>query len=286
MRRENSRIGIIIGATGFIGMQLSKYLANNGTDLILVGRNVQKLLELKAEIVKTSKINVETIELDKNDIDLYKFKLDLKDYPSKINFCINTIGIQLPLGDFINIDFDKWYENIETNLKLNARFLHLFARYFAKNGSGSIIVFSGGGASGSRTQFSAYATAKTGLVRLVEVVAEEVLPFGVQVNAVAPGIMPSNMQLEILDNQSFLSQREILKAKESLNNLSDKPKKVNELVNFLISEKSKGITGKLISAEWDNWKIWTEYLDEIADSDLYTLRRVTGKDRNFILGDI
>ena len=286
MRRENSRIGIIIGATGFIGMHISKHLANNGTDLILVGRNQQKLSQLKTEILKTSGINVETIELDSNDIDLDKFKLELNKYPGKICFCINTIGMQLPLGDFINTNFDEWYENIETNLRLNARILHLFATYFVKNESGSIIIFSGGGASHLRSQFSAYATAKTALVRLVEVVAEEVLPFGVQVNAVAPGVMPSKMQLEILDNQSFLSNVEILNAKKSLSNLTYEPKKVIELVNFLISEKSKGITGKLISAEWDNWKIWPEYLDEIADSDLYTLRRVTGKDRNFILGDI
>jgi hypothetical protein len=83
-----------------------------------------------------------------------------------------------------------------------------------------------------------------------------------------------------------LSHVERSEAKKSLSNLTYKPKKVIELINFLISEKSKGITGKLISAEWDNWKIWPEHLDEIADSDLYTLRRVTGKDRNFILGDI
>ena len=58
-----------------------------------------------------------------------------------------------------------------------------------------------------------------------------------------------------------------------------------ELINFLSSSKSNGITGRLISALWDKYENWPKYLDDLKKSDSYTLRRVTGRDRNFDWGD-
>ena len=54
---------------------------------------------------------------------------------------------------------------------------------------------------------------------------------------------------------------------------------------FLASEKSNGISGKLISAVWDNWEIWPEHIAELNSSDIYTLRRIVGKDRQKKWGD-
>ena len=48
---------------------------------------------------------------------------------------------------------------------------------------------------------------------------------------------------------------------------------------------SDGITGRLISAVWDDWRDWPNHLDDLRKSDAYTLRRVTGRDRGFKWGD-
>ena len=58
-----------------------------------------------------------------------------------------------------------------------------------------------------------------------------------------------------------------------------------KLAVFLASEKSNGISGKLISAVWDNWEIWPEHITELNSSDIYTLRRIIGKDRQKKWGD-
>jgi hypothetical protein len=58
-----------------------------------------------------------------------------------------------------------------------------------------------------------------------------------------------------------------------------------ELAVFLGSKSSDGITGKLISAVWDNWEQWPEHLAELSSSDVYTLRRIAGRDRGFAWGD-
>ena len=286
MTERISQKGIILGATGFIGSILSKHLANAGNELILVGTSKEALSQLKSDIYDLSGNFVRTIEISKTNFDMYKFCLELQDYENNIDFYINTIGTQPPLGNFIDLHFEEWFQNFEVNFKLNARLLQFFVRNFANRGAGSAIVFSGGGSSNSRPQFSAYASGKTALVRLVEIVAQESFPFGVKINAIAPGVMPSKMQKEILANQSILHNSEIIKAKESLNSEFYDTEKITDLIDFLISDKSEGISGKLISADWDNWTDWPNWIDELKNSELYTLRRITSKDLNKESGSI
>ena len=58
-----------------------------------------------------------------------------------------------------------------------------------------------------------------------------------------------------------------------------------DLALFLASAESDGITGKLISSVWDDWEHWSEHLDNLSSSDVYTLRRIVGRDRGFTWGD-
>jgi 3-oxoacyl-[acyl-carrier protein] reductase len=61
--------------------------------------------------------------------------------------------------------------------------------------------------------------------------------------------------------------------------------KASELAVFLANNDSDGITGKLISAIWDKWEDWPQYKDKLKNTDIYTLRRITGRDRGFDWGD-
>jgi hypothetical protein len=67
---------------------------------------------------------------------------------------------------------------------------------------------------------------------------------------------------------------------------SDSTEKALELMDFLTSNISAGITGRLISADWDNWAEWPNNLEELKNTDLYTLRRITGRDRGQLWGDL
>jgi 3-oxoacyl-[acyl-carrier protein] reductase len=50
-------------------------------------------------------------------------------------------------------------------------------------------------------------------------------------------------------------------------------------VEWLLSSKSDGITGKLLSAPWDSWAGLGEHMGDLARSDVYTLRRILPEDR-------
>jgi len=59
----------------------------------------------------------------------------------------------------------------------------------------------------------------------------------------------------------------------------DSPQLAVDLILFLISDKSFNLTGKLISAKWDNWKNWKkEDIEKLKNNSEYNLRRIDNKD--------
>jgi 3-oxoacyl-[acyl-carrier protein] reductase len=141
--------------------------------------------------------------------------------------------------------------------------------------SGKIINISGGGATSPRPDFSAYATAKCALVRFTETLAEELKDFGIDVNAVSPGAMNTRMLDEVLEAGPRAARREYAAALNRREEGGASPENAAELVAMLASNLCDGITGKLISAVWDDWKQLPERAKELAATDAYTLRRVS-----------
>ena len=151
-----------------------------------------------------------------------------------------------------------------------------------KHGSGKIINLSGGGAANPQPCFSAYATSKAAVVRFTETISEEVKGFNIQVNAIAPGGIATRLQDEVIAAGELAGAEALAKAKRikaAGETTLDKPVALSV---FLASDESKGLTGKLISAVWDDWQNMGKNASELVSSDLYTLRRVTKlNDNNF-----
>ena len=158
--------------------------------------------------------------------------------------------------------------------------------YFKKNNSGKIIQLSGGGASSPLPLISSYAVSKVGIVRFIENLSEEVKDYNIDINAVAPGPLNTDMLKEAIKagpkKIGIEYYKKLLKQKKSGGTSF---KKACELILFLSSKYSDGIRGKLISALWDDWKNWTSYKKFLQNSDVYTLRRIVGKERGFEWGD-
>jgi short-subunit dehydrogenase len=278
MNYFKNRLGVISGATGFLGSILARHYSNLDSDLILIGRDGEKLNLLKEEIASNSSREIICVALDFESDYISKLHGEIEQHSHRINYFINAIGDQKPISPILLSDDDDWAKSIETNLIVPVNLTKFFVKKFIDNGSGSVILTSGGGASTPRRNFSAYASAKTGLVRFVETFASEISATQVQINAVAPGILPSKMMNEVLENFTIAGEEESAKARSTLDRADEwKPNKVLALCDFLLSRKSQGITGKLISADWDNWSEWRQHIMKINNSDIYTLRRITSR---------
>jgi 3-oxoacyl-[acyl-carrier protein] reductase len=204
----------------------------------------------------------------------------------RIDVLINNAAIQGPIGKVWENNITNWHKTIKINLIAPVYLCQKIIPWMATHKNGSIINISGGGSTSKRPNFSAYSCSKTALVRFTENISEEIKSLGIKINCIAPGAMPTQMLKDIVLNGPLKSGiAEFNSAKKILLKKNNSMKNTFNLCLFLSSSKSKDITGKIISSNWDKWKNWPKHIDHLSSSDLYTLRRITGKDRNISWGD-
>ena len=115
----------------------------------------------------------------------------------------------------------------------------------------SVVAFSGGGATGPLPRYTAYGAAKAALVRTVETLATEEPAW--RVNAVAPGFVASKMHEATLSAGRSAAGSNFDRTVQGLANPVP-PERAAGLISFLMSDAAVGISGRLISAQWDPWE--------------------------------
>jgi 3-oxoacyl-[acyl-carrier protein] reductase len=197
----------------------------------------------------------------------------------EIDVLINCAGIYGPIGPLVENDLTAWAETIQINLMGTVFCLHAVLPHMIKRRKGVVINLSGGGAVSPFARFSAYSTSKAGVVRLTETIAEEVKGFDIRVNAIAPGAVNTRLLDQVLEAGERAGKEFYSKSKEQKNKGGTPPEMASELAVFLASPAAQGITGRLISAVWDDWKALPLQTEELSKSAMFTLRRIDG--RNF-----
>ena len=283
----NERFVLITGASRGLGKVLSWRFAKEGYGLCLVAQKEKRLNELSIELKQQFKNEIQLISCDLGnsmDIDVLINKT-LQKLP-RLDVLINNAAIQGSIGPLWENDLDSWKSVINVNLMAPMALCRAFVPWMEANAGGSIINLSGGGATGPRPNFSAYASSKAALVRFSETLAEEVKTKSISVNCVAPGTMKTSMMNEIIEKGSEKSgEKEFSNAEKVIGEGGVSMDHVADLIVFLASKRNRRITGKLISAVWDNWEEWPNHLDELNKSDVYSLRRITGRERDMDWGD-
>lgn len=200
-----------------------------------------------------------------------------------VDALITCAGLQGEIGRAVIADPAKWSATVRANLDGTFFALRAFDALLARAPRrAKIVCFSGGGATKPRANFSAYGVAKTGVVRLVETIAEEEKSRALDINALAPGAINTRLTDEVLAlGPSVVGEAEFAAAtKQKKSSDADAAlAKALDCVEWLLSPASDGISGKLISAPWDPWKNLSTHRDELTKSDIYTLRRIVPDDR-------
>ena len=194
---------------------------------------------------------------------------------------IACAGLQGAIGPAVTLDPLQWSATIRANLDgtyFAIRAFHELLRRTPRRAK--IICFSGGGATKARPNFSAYAAAKTSIVRLVETIAEEQRNEPLDINAVAPGAINTRLTDEVIRlGPAVVGEAEYQAALKQKETGGGALEKVIGLVDWLLAPASDGISGRLLSAQWDPWAGLGRHAGDIAKSDIYTLRRIVPEDR-------
>jgi len=198
----------------------------------------------------------------------------------EVGVLVNNAGIYGPIGATEDVSAEEWIACQEINLHAPLRLCQAVIPLMKARGGGKILFISGGGATHPMPRFTAYAASKAGLVRLAESLAAELADFGIDVNSVAPGALNTRLVAQVLAAGPDKAGEAMYEKNKAWNeNGAVSPQRGADLCVFLASPASDGITGRLISAQWDPWENFSELKEELMASDIYTLRRIVAEDR-------
>jgi 3-oxoacyl-[acyl-carrier protein] reductase len=285
---KNSKNIFITGASLGLGKALAKRALQNGNSVAFCSRDDRTMMAARLELdsYRTENQSLFSYSCDVRDLDrLIAIRKDLESNNFLTSVLICNAGVIGPIGSFLEVELDKWISASEINLYGTLNSIRVFLPNMISENWGRVIHISGGGATSPTAGMSSYAASKSASVRFIETLAAEYGNHGITFNSVAPGMIISRLLDEMIEAGSTKIGADLFsKSLQKRSSRKDSTELALKLVDFLISQKGEKITGKLISAEWDNWSEWSKYIGVIS-KDLYTLRRIVGKDRNFEIGD-
>ena len=271
---------IVTGASRGLGLAIAEAMGRTGANLLLVARSAEALAEARERALAAGAPQASIFAVDlQEDSAPEAILTEARRIWPRLDILINNAAIVGPIGKLWENDWDEWRRAISINLLSPAALCRLAVPWMAGTGGGAIINISGGGATKPRPHFSAYATAKAALVRFSETLAEEAASRGIRVNCVAPGAMNTAMLDAVLQSSPEAAGAEFAQAEKQAREGGAPPELAASLCVFLASDRSAGITGKLISAVWDPWRDLAGHANDLRNSDIYTIRRIVPADR-------
>lgn len=278
------RGAIITGGSQGLGRAIAARFLEQGASVVVVARTEQDLRRAQEELAALAGHRGQVVHAVPGDVSRPEsceaIVAAARAVLPEITILVNSAGVGGPIGPIEEVDWSRWVQAVEINLFGTVLMCRAVIPLMRERGYGKIVNISGGGAAAPRPRFSAYAAGKAAVVRLTETFAEELRDTGVHVNAIAPGALNTRLLDEVLAagpekvGEDFY-RKSVRQRKEGGAPLD----KAVALAVFLASPASDGISGRLLSALWDDWARLPEWREELAKTDVYTLRRIVAEDR-------
>lgn len=234
---------LVTGASRGIGRGIAVRLAEEGYDVAFCFRSGKEAADETRQAVEEAGARCFHGRCDVTDLaDVREFVGGAEAALGPVEVLVNNAGIVRD-NPLVLMPPEDWNEVIGTNLTGTFNFSHCVAFGLMKRGRGTIVnVSSVAGVYGNATQTN-YAASKAGVNILTRSLARELGPYGIRVNAVAPGFVETDMT-------DRLSEKVRKRALEMIPLRGfGEVSQVADLVSFLVSEKSSYITGQVIQVD-------------------------------------
>lgn len=277
------RSAIITGGNQGLGRVIAEQFVRAGASVLLTARDITLLDEVRESLVPLAKpgqkVLIEQSDVSNRESCDAVIGRAMRDLPG-VNILVNNAGVYGPKGAIEEVDWDEWVRAIEINLFGTVYMCRAIIPAMKAAKYGKIVNLSGGGATAPLPRISAYAASKAAVVRMTDTLAEELRDWNIDVNAIAPGALNTRLLDEVLQAGPEKVGKAFYERSMKQRDQGGAPmEKGAALAVFLACRESDGITGRLISAVWDDWPNLPAQRDRIAKSDVYTLRRIVPKDR-------
>lgn len=268
------KLVVVTGGGRGIGQAIALGCAREGARIIITARSSAELKETAEHIREHTGTTCIPVTCDvSNPKDTQLLQDAIRSAGGELYGLICAAGVYGSIGSFAETPFEEWTKAIEVNLIGTARTIHGCLPYLRKSTHGRVVLFSGGGQA-AMPHFSAYTTSKGGIWRLTETLGAELAEQGIFLNSIAPGAINTRLLDDLLEagpekTGAVFYQKSLEQKKKG----GESPEKAVNLCLYLLSEKSKGLYGKTISAVWDDYQNIQDP-EALSHTDIYCMRRV------------
>ena len=240
------RVAVITGASSGLGKCMAKAFAEQGADIAILARRVERLEELKKELeslgvkVLPIKCDVTSTEDINNAAELVE-----KEY-GKVDILVNCAGSSKDKGVLEMAD-DEWDFTINTDLTSVFKMTRAFANIMKKNNYGRVINIASmyGLVGNDEIPTIAYHSSKGGVVNFTRAAAAELAKYNITVNSICPGYFYTELTTAVLDTDRF---QEFAKTHVPMKRYG-KEGELNAAAIFLASDEASYVTGVILPVD-------------------------------------
>ncbi len=240
------RVAVITGASSGLGKQMSLAFAEQGADLVLMARRVEKLEELKNEYMAMG-VKVLPIKCDvTNAQDVNESAKLVEETFGKVDILVNCAGSAKNAG-VLDMTDDEWEFTIKTDMDSVFYVTRAFGNIMKKNHYGRIInIASMYGMVGNMAMGTiAYHTSKGGVINFTRAAASELAKDGITVNAICPGYFDTELTHETLITPEFTQYMQATVPLGRYGNSGE----LNPAAIFLASDEASYVTGVILPVD-------------------------------------
>lgn len=270
------RVAVVTGGSRGIGRATAVALAGAGASVVICARHGDGLADAATAIAAAGGTVLPVVADVGRPTDVAALARRVGDVWGHVDVLVNNAAVLGPVGPLDATPADEWVDTVRLNVGSVAA---VTAAMLPLMPSGSSVVnLSGGGIGGPNPppRISAYVASKAAIVALTEVLARELEPRGVRVNAVAPGPVATAFTEPIVAAGRERAGPDLYDSTLRQRAAGDHLDRLCDLVVWLASADSEWLSGRLLSARWDGIEDLRARRHEIQGSSLLTLRRIDG----------
>ena len=238
--RLDGKLSLVTGASRGIGAAIAKALARQGSDILLLARDLQKT-ELIADEIRAMGRDAKLFRVDISDIDqVNRFLESQKALLEKLDNYVNNAGFTI-YKHFMESSANDFDNLVAVNVRGAVSLTRGIAGFMKKRGSGSITFITSINGINPLPSQAFYSATKAMLESVMKSMASELAPYGVRVNSVVPGAIKTDMNPHFLDPERL---------KKTENNIpcgrAGEAEEVADVAAFLCSDAARYMYGSSV----------------------------------------